>query len=76
LQNFIKITYAKSRDEELETETEMLRDRDETWDLRDRDETWDLRDRDWDLKKRVSRRVSISRPSLETRSLIWNYCIF
>jgi len=60
LQNFIKITYANSRDEELETETEMLRDR---------DETWDLRDRDWDFKKRVSRRVSIPRPSLETRSL-------
>jgi len=37
LQNFIKMTYAKPRDEELETETEILRDRDETWDLRDRD---------------------------------------
>jgi len=29
--------YAKSRDKALETETEILRDRDETWDLRDRD---------------------------------------
>ena len=28
LQNFIKITYAKFRDEEFETETEILRDRD------------------------------------------------
>jgi len=32
----------------LETETEILQDRD--W-----DETWDLRDRDRDSKKRVSR---------------------
>jgi len=52
------MTYAKSRDEERETETEILRDR-------DRDETWDLRDRDRDFEKRVSR----PRPSLETPSL-------
>jgi len=45
----------------LETETEILRDRDETWDLRDRHR---------DLKKRVSRRVSRPRPSLETPSLL------
>jgi len=51
------MTHVKSRDEELETETEILRDRDETWDLRDQD-----------FKKRVSRRVS--RPSLETPSLL------
>jgi len=31
------MTYAKSRDEEFETETEIFRGRDETWDLRDRD---------------------------------------
>ena len=37
---------------------------------RDRDETWDLRDRD--SKKRVSRRVSTPRPSLETPSLASN----
>ena len=66
LQNFIKNTYAKSRDEELETETEILRDR---------DETWDLRDRDWDFKKRVSIRVSRPRPSLETPSLMDGYRI-
>jgi len=47
---------------EIETETEMLRDR-------DRDEAWDLRDRDF--KKRVSRHVSRLRPSLETPSLIF-----
>ena len=40
----------------LETETEIL------W---DRDQTWDIRDRDWGLKKRVSR----PRPGLETPSL-------
>jgi len=51
------MTYAKSRDEELETETE-------TEILRDRDETWDLQDRDLDSKKRVSRHVSRPRPSL------------
>ena len=66
LQNFIKNDLCKSRGEELETETEILRDRDETrpetWDLRP--ETWDLRDRDF--KKRVSR----PRPSLETPSLL------
>jgi len=45
------------QDEELETE--ILRDRDETWDLRDRD-----------FKKRVARRVSRPRPSLETPSLV------
>jgi len=61
LQNFIKnyLLYAKSRDEELETETEILRDRDETWDLRDRDS-----------KIRVSRRVSRPRSSLETPSML------
>jgi len=53
LKNFLKMTYAKSRGEELETETEILRDR----------------DRDRDFKKRVSRRVSRPRPSLETPSL-------
>jgi len=45
----------------LETETEIFRDRDETWDLRDKDR---------DSKKRVSRHVSRTRPSLETPSLI------
>jgi len=44
----------------LETETEIFRDRDETWDLRDKDR---------DSKKRVSRHVSRTRPSLETPSL-------
>jgi len=42
----------------------------ETYSLRDQDETWNLRDRD--LQKRVSRRVSRPRPSLETPSLeLW-----
>jgi len=45
----------------LETETEILQDRDETWDLRDRDR---------DSKKRVSRHVSRPRPSLKTPSLV------
>jgi len=40
------------------SETEILRDREETWDLRDRDS-----------KKRVSRHVSRPRRSLETPSL-------
>jgi len=31
LQRFIKITYAKSRDKELETETVIFRDQDETF---------------------------------------------
>jgi len=39
----------------LETETEILRDR-------DIDETWDIRDRD--SKKTVSRRPSLETPSL------------
>jgi len=61
-----KITYAKSRDEELETETEILRDRDETWDVRDRDRdqapkngsrdtSWD-RDQVWRLHHWLAQR--------------------
>jgi len=51
--------FAKSRDEELEIETEILRDRDVTSDLWDRDSN-----------KLVSRHVSRPRPSLETPSQV------
>jgi len=46
------MTYAKSRDEELETKTEILRGRDETWDLRDRDresKKWVSRLHQWSM---------------------------
>jgi len=65
----------QSRDEELETETEILRDRHETWDLRDRDvknrvsrpETFETET--WKTGSRDTGHVSRPRPSLETPSL-------
>jgi len=49
----------QSLETSLETVTEILRDRDETWDIRDRDS-----------KKRVWRHVSRLRQGLETPSLL------